>query len=64
SIKASYMGEAYYNVEYKLLERDLEDLIFNLPLNTIFGSIIFIVLGIALFGTRKRRQKHKSIKER
>ncbi len=63
SIKAYYMGETYYEVVYKLLERDPQDLIFNLPLNTVFGSITFIGLAIALFGTRIRQQKHKSIKE-
>jgi hypothetical protein len=57
SLKADYMGETYYEVVYELLEIALQDSIFNLPLNTIFGSIMFLGLVTVLFGTRLYQQK-------
>lgn len=58
SLKAYYMGETYYEVVYELLEKEYQDYMFSLPLNTFFGAIMFLGLGILLIGTRILQKKH------
>ncbi len=59
SVKAYNAGITYYEVNLELLDRDINNKIFNLPNNTIIGSLFFFgIIGILLL-TRFNHKKHR-----